>query len=97
MNKTCIRVFSVTLGEYTEFANGEHSVFNGIALIHEALTDLGYHVMNRHITHGDDAMLYPIRLSIQTTLTGLTTGIPTDVEVVVKPSGYMSYAVIFFK
>ncbi|QAU04161.1 hypothetical protein [Vibrio phage 2 TSL-2019] len=97
MSKTCIRVISVALNEFTEFMNGEHSVFNGIALVQETLTDLGYHVTNRHLTTGDEATLYPVKLFIKTALEGQTNGIPTNVNVMVRPANPGCYAVMFFK
>ncbi|UPT54026.1 hypothetical protein [Vibrio phage phiKT1019] len=88
---------TVCLNEYTELMNNEHSVFNGIALVHEALINLGYHVLNLHTSFEDNAKLHPARVFIQTALADQTNGISTDVDVVVRPSMPGCYAVMFFQ
>lgn len=97
MRKNCIKVVNIALNDYTKLIGNEHSVFNGIALIHETLTDLGYHVLNRHIVYGDEATLYPVKTFIHTTLVAQSSGISTDTQVSVRPASPGCYAVMFFK
>lgn len=96
MNKLSPKIAVICLDEFKSQIPDNGSVFNGIALIQEGLTDLGYQPMNRHHIHGDVATLAPVRQYIRDVLTYQTAGIPTNVSVTVKPANSQCYTVMFF-
>lgn len=96
MLKSNVSIIGVCLNEFVDDIPDNASVYNGIALVQEGLTDLGYQVMNRQYIIGDASQLAKVRDYINTALAVHSTGIPTNVSVMVKPSSPNCYSVMFF-
>ncbi|BAW98348.1 hypothetical protein [Vibrio phage pTD1] len=68
-----------------------------IGLIQEALIELGYHVSHVQHVQGTPSDLAPVRAHIRTAIADQANGIPTEVNVGIKPANQHCFSVKFFK
>lgn len=97
MNQNKLCLVGVCLSDYEDVVQNNLGGCLPVALIQEALIEQGYHVNHIQHVHGDPVQLAPVRAYIRGAIADQSNGIPTNVNVSIKPANQHCYSVLFFK
>lgn len=97
MSQNNLSIVGVCFSDYQDLINDTRNDNLGLALIQEALLDQGYHVNHVQYVEGDPSTLAEVRAYVRGAISDQSNGIPTNVNVGIKPANQHCYSVLFFK